>query len=135
MTSLDKRVDSCQRGIRFIKRFRSSALRLFLVGVFCSEDMIKLLSNPRFSKSGKSQLSTFPRIICGHRWTTQPFIAFDRLGVELVPGSWVWVRDFREAALCENYVTPLLVFAATPTTRESRRRASCDSDVSVIPLC
>jgi len=70
MTSLDKRVDSCQRGFRFTKRFRFSALRLFFVGVLCSEDMIKLRSNLGFGKCGKSQLSTFPRISGGQRWTT-----------------------------------------------------------------
>ena len=79
ITSLDKRVDSCQRGFRFTKRFRSSALRPFLVGVFCSEDMFKVRSNLRFSKGGKSQLSTFPRISCGHLWTSQPFIALDKV--------------------------------------------------------
>ena len=77
MTSLDKHVDSCQRDLWITKRFRFSALRLFLVGVFCSEDMIKLRPNLRFGKAGKSQLSTFPRIICGQRWTTQRFIAFE----------------------------------------------------------
>jgi len=77
MTSLDKHVDSCQRGFRFTKRFRFSALRLIFVGVFCSEDKVKLRSNLCFGKAGKSQLSTFPRISCGQQWTTQQFIALD----------------------------------------------------------
>jgi hypothetical protein len=43
----------------------------------CPEDRFKLRLNLPSGKGGKGDLSTFPRIICGHRWTTQPFIAFD----------------------------------------------------------
>ncbi len=87
--SLDKRVDSCQRGFRSTKSFRVSALRLRPGGVLCSEDKLKLRSNPRLDKCGKWHLSTFPRIICGQRWTTQRSAALDAFVRDRRPKSCV----------------------------------------------
>jgi len=47
--------------------------------LFRPEDTLKLRPDWLFRKAGKSDLSTFPQITCGGRWTTQPFIAFGQL--------------------------------------------------------
>ena len=120
MTSLNKHVDSCQRGFRYIKHFRFSALRLRLVGVLCSEDKLKVRPNPLLDKGGKRQLSTFPRISCGQGWTTQPFTALDRFGREPIATNRFRLRKVRQVALCESFVTlrriaqPLRIAALSP---------------------
>ena len=50
---------------------------------FCPEDLLKLRPNPRFGKCGKSDLSTFPPMICGQWWTTQRFVALTETRPEL----------------------------------------------------
>lgn len=75
MTFLEKHVDSCQRSLIYLKCFRFSALRRCLGGVSGSKDSLKMRSNPAFDKGCKSELSTFPRIFCGHLWTSQHLAA------------------------------------------------------------
>ena len=73
----------------------------------CPEDLLKLRPNPRIGKGGKSDFSTFPRIICGQRWTTQRFVAFTSLTPEPKRGSRISGGCVREHPLCENCATQL----------------------------
>ena len=88
--------------------FQSLAAPCF--DVFCPEDFLKLRSNPRFDKGGKSDLSTFPPIICGHWWTTQRLVAFVLIRREPSQRCGVRFRLLWQAVLCENCATQLRLF-------------------------
>ena len=64
-------------------------LAAFRSNSFCPEDSLKLRPNPLFGKGCNSDLSTFPPIICGERWTTQRFVALDSSARELTGESTV----------------------------------------------
>jgi len=50
-------------------KFQGLAARFF--ACLCSEDKLRLRRDPTFDKGRKDELSTFRRIDCGQRWTTQ----------------------------------------------------------------
>lgn len=68
-------MDRCQRSLWSLNPRFFSTLRCWLFAGPCSEDNLKVRSNPCFDKGRKPELSTFARISCGRWWTTQRFIA------------------------------------------------------------
>jgi len=73
--SLRQRVDSRQRSPWSGKPRNFKALRPRLFAISRSEDKVRLRLDRPVRKLRNPDLSTFPRLICGEGWTTQPFVA------------------------------------------------------------
>ena len=82
-----------------------SSLRFIFLKFSRPEDKLKVRLDRAFRKAGKSDLSTFPKITCGHEWTTQRLVAFT--WSEREPMHLLGVRrgSFRKVELWQNFIT------------------------------
>lgn len=85
IASLGQRVDSRHRILGSRKVLNFKALRLSVLNLSCPEDSLKLRSNPGSRKIADAEFSTFGKIACGGRWTTQRFGAFATCRNQLLP--------------------------------------------------
>ena len=80
-------------------------MRFFFPKFSRPEDKLKVRPDRAFRKAGKSDLSTFPKITCGHEWTTQRLVAFALSEQEPVHLLGVRRGSFRKVELRQNFTT------------------------------